>query len=147
MEAKKTNTSILLRKIKNTRNLTKLLKSNQDMADLPPFHRYISSLLKERGGVAEQVIRRAAIERTYGHQLFNGTRSPSRDKAIQLAFGFGLDFEDTQKLLQAAQKSPLYPKIKRDAAIIFCIHHGRDIFETQEILQALELPMLGSTAL
>ena len=31
--------------------------------------------------VPERVIRAASIDRTYGHQIFNGTRRPSRDKA------------------------------------------------------------------
>ncbi|MBN1265003.1 MAG: hypothetical protein JXA25_05890 [Anaerolineales bacterium] len=89
------------------------------------------------------MISRSAIDRTYGHQLFNGRRNPSRDKVIQLAFGLKLDLDETQSLLQAAQKSALYPKVKRDAAIIFCLHHEKDIFETQEVLKVLGLTMLG----
>jgi len=139
----KNSTSILLRKLKNTRHLEKFLQSDATSSDLPPFHMYISTLCQALGKIPEQVIKHAAIERTYGHQLFNGTRCPSRDKAIQLAFGLELDYEGAQSLLQSARKSPLYPKIKRDAAIIYCIHHGKDVFETQETLQALGLPMLS----
>jgi transcriptional regulator with XRE-family HTH domain len=93
--------------------------------------------------VPEQVIRKAGIERSYGHQLFNGTRKPSRDKVIQLAFGLGLDLDETQKMLQLAQKSPLYPKIKRDAAIVYCLTHDKDIMETQTMLHSLDLTLLG----
>ena len=59
-----------------------------------------------------QVIERSQIERTYGHQLFNGTRRPSRDKVLQLALGLGLSVDETQRLLRAAGKSPLYPRLK-----------------------------------
>jgi len=93
--------------------------------------------------VPEHIIKQSMIERTYGHQLFNGTRNPSRDKVVQLAFGFGLDVEGTQKLLVASQKSPLYPKIMRDAAILYCINHKKDILETQDLLQDLCLSLLG----
>lgn len=142
-EPKKNSTSVLLRRLKNTQQLEKYLQSGAAASALPPFHIHISTLCKALGKVPEQVIKRSAIERTYGHQLFNGTRRPSRDKAIQLAFGLEQDLEGAQNLLRAAGKSPLYPKIKRDAAIIYCIHHHKDVFETQETLQALGLTLLG----
>jgi hypothetical protein len=100
-------------------------------------------LCRQTDQVPERVIKQAFIERTYGHQIFNGTRSPSRDKVIQLAFGFRLDVEGTQKLLKAAQKSPLYPRIKRDAAVLFCINRRMDILETQNMLSDLDLSLLG----
>lgn len=112
------------------------------MEDIP-FHLYLESICDQQGAIPEQVIKRAGIERTYGHQLFNGTRRPSRDKVIQLAIGFGLSFNDTQKLLRVAGKSLLYPKIKRDAAIIHCIHQEKDIFEIQALLQTLGITLLS----
>jgi hypothetical protein len=62
---------------------------------------------------------------------------------IQLAFGLDLDLDGAQKLLKIAQKSPLYPKIKRDAAIIYCLQHGKDILDTQAVLHELGLTLLG----
>lgn len=91
----------------------------------------------------ERVIKAASIDRTYGHQIFNGTRRPSRDKLLQLAFGFGLKVEETQRLLRLAEKNPLYPKIKRDAAILHSLAEGKSLMETQELLQSLELTILG----
>jgi hypothetical protein len=111
--------------------------------EIPPFHVFISELCSSSGQVPEQVIKRAAIERTYGHQLFNGTRKPSRDKVIQLAFGLGLDPNGTQKLLQVARKNALYPRIKRDAAILYCIENKKDVYDTQYVLQSLGLTLLG----
>ncbi|HEX2979121.1 MAG TPA: hypothetical protein VHO48_02550 [Anaerolineaceae bacterium] len=136
-------TSALLRKLFNTRNLEKFIERNAAVMEIPAFHAYISELCSDRGQVPEQVIKRAGIERTYGHQLFNGTRKPSRDKVIQLAFGLDLDLDGAQKLLKIAQKSPLYPKIKRDAAIIYCLQHGKDILDTQAVLHELGLTLLG----
>ena len=140
---KDSRTSALLRKLFNTPDIETFFESNAEEMALPAFHAYITDICKSTGLVPEQVIKHAGIERTYGHQLFNGTRNPSRDKVIQLAFGFRLDVEDTQKLLQIAQKSPLYPKIKRDAAVLYCIRHHKDIFETQSVLLSLGLTLLG----
>ena len=110
---------------------------------MPSFNEYISTLCKKRGEVPERIILRANIERSYGHQLFSGRRNPSRDVVIQLAFGFESDVEQTQTLLKIAQKSLLYPRIKRDSAIIYCLHNRISLEETQIILYDLELPILG----
>jgi len=136
-------TSTLLRRLFNTKDLDRFMERNAAEMDLPIFHEYISGLTKSLGQVPEQIIRQSGIERSYGHQLFNGTRNPSRDKVIQLAFGLQLDTEGTQKLLKIAQKSPLYPRIKRDAVVLFCLSHHKDILETQSVLHSLGLTLLG----
>ena len=110
----------------------------------PAFHEYIGQLCRNNGETREHVIKRSGIDRTYGHQLFNGTRKPSRDKVIQLAFGFGMDTDQTQKLLKAAQKSLLYPKVRRDAAILYCIMHRLQITDTQRLLLGFHMPALGA---
>ncbi|MEN6436339.1 MAG: hypothetical protein ABFD58_11040 [Anaerolineaceae bacterium] len=140
---KEERTSSLLRRLFNTSDLEEFMANNAGDMEIPPFHVYITDLCRSQGWIPEQIIKLSAIERSYGHQLFNGTRKPSRDKVIQLAFGLGLDLDSTQKLLQIAQKNPLYPKIKRDAAIIFCINNQKDILETQSVLLNLGLTLLG----
>lgn len=142
-KTKEARTSTLLRKLSSTTDLGKFMERSDDEMKIPSFHAYITNICKSTGQVPEQIIKQAGIERSYGHQLFNGTRKPSRDKVIQLAFGFKMDLDDTQKLLKIAQKSPLYPKIKRDAAILFCITHQKDVMETQSVLHALGLTLLG----
>ena len=110
---------------------------------LPTFPDYIAQMCLERGEPREYAIRRAGIERSYGYQLFNGTRKPSRDKAIQLAIGFGLDLKQTQDLLKISQQSPLNPRIKRDAAILYGIMHGLNIDEVQKLLESFGMQTLG----
>lgn len=142
-DIKELSTSTLLRRLFKSSDLDKFINNNIDEMNIPPFHVYILDLCKAEGWVPEQIIKKAAIDRTYGHQLFNGTRKPSRDKVIQLAFGFGLDVDGAQKLLKLAQKNALYPKIKRDAAILYCLNNHKDVLETQSILQALGQTLLG----
>ena len=110
---------------------------------LTPFHDFIAQMCTDRGKTREHVIKRSGINRTYGHQLFNGTRKPSRDKVIQLAFGFGLELQQAQQLLKAAQESPLTPKVKRDAAILYCFIHHLDISEAQKLLASFDMEALG----
>lgn len=136
-------TNSLLNKIVNGKDFHKVLNSNKDAFEELPISKYLQNLCEERKVVPEQVIKKAQIDRTYGHQIFNGTRIPSRDKLIQIAFGFGLSLDETQKLLKKAGKSPLYPKFKRDAAIIFGISHHIDMMEMQYLLTSIEMPLLG----
>ncbi len=64
---------------------------------------------------------------------------------LQLAFGFGLDVDSTQKLLKIACQSQLYPKLKRDAAVIYCLSHRLGSIETQTMLHELGLRLLGDS--
>lgn len=136
-------TNSLLKKIVNGKDFPKILETNKDAFEELPVSECLRRLCEERDIVPEQVIKKAQIDRTYGHQIFNGTRVPSRDKLIQIAFGFGLTLEETQNLLKSAGKSVLYPKFKRDAAIIFGISHHMDIMEMQYLLTSIEIPLLG----
>jgi len=140
---RKIRTSNLLQRLFKTSNLETFMGKNEDAMQMPSFHTYISELCKEMGLVPERVIKQSSIERSYGHQLFNGIRKPSRDKVIQLAFGFGLDVDGTQKLLKIARKNFLYPRIKRDAAVLYCISHHIGVVEAQNMLQDLGLTLLG----
>lgn len=111
---------------------------------LPSFPEHLARLCAERETARERVIQRAQIERSYGHQLFNGTRRPSRDKVIQLAFGFGLDLRQTQELLKIAGQGPLVPQVKRDAAILYCVLHQLPLDEAQKLLKNFQMHALGN---
>ena len=135
-------TTTLLKKLVNGKSLKGVLDSEAGSFAETPLSEYLRRLCEERDVVPEQIIKKAQIDRTYGHQLFNGTRNPSRDKLIQLAVGFGLSLEETQTLLKKAGKSVLYPKIKRDAACIYGISHGMNVMELQELLLSVDVPLL-----
>lgn len=109
----------------------------------PSFSDYITALCRQRQEPPERVINRANLERSYGHHLFSGRRNPSRDTVLQLAFGFGLDYEETQELLKVARKSQLYPRVKRDMVLAYCLYHRYSLTACQEALQQYGLPLLG----
>lgn len=123
----KNRTTEIMGRLINATSIKRFIDKNDSYMKVEPFHEYIRRKCQEKGVVQEHVIKRADIERTYGHQLFRGLRIPSRDKVIQLAFGFGFNVEETQSLLKAACKSALYPKVKRDAVILFCINRGMSV--------------------
>ncbi|MBR1606113.1 MAG: hypothetical protein IJ664_00255 [Clostridia bacterium] len=142
----KVSTDSLLKRIFKTKNLESFFQHNEQNMRPREFCTLLASFCDQRELIPERVIFRAQIDRTYGHQLFNGTRRPSRDKVLQLAVGMGLTVEETQRLLQAAGKSPLYPRLKRDAALVFCLKSGYDMMTTQELLSQYGLLLLGEAS-
>ena len=111
----------------------------QEIQNEKSFERFMS----RNEGNFEKVIKAAQIDRTYGHQLFNGTRRPSRDKVIQLAIAFELSVDDTQELLRVAGRNELYPRIRRDAAIIFGLSKHMEMQQMQEFLASLDISILS----
>jgi len=138
-----TTTGTLMRRLSRTSSFEKFRERNADALGLPAFHEYITALCAEKDEVRERVIKRSGLDRVYGHQIFTGRYMPSRDKVIQLAFGFSLDVKGAQELLRIARKPELYPKVERDAAILFCLSHGKEFDKTQELLSELGLTLLG----
>lgn len=141
------HTSAMFAELREENTFSKFVGQNTDCFIEQSFAEYIVMLGKERGVSPSQVIRNAQIDRVYGQQIFSGVRKPSRDKVIQLVFGFSLTLEETQKLLAIGNKSGLYPKIKRDAAIIFGLNNDFDLQKMQDLLYETTLPLLGEQKL
>ncbi len=137
------STAELLEMLFKEKRLDSLFEKNADSFDTQLFCDYITVLCRDKEEVAEKIIERAGMEKSYGHKLFSGTRNPSRDTVIRLAFGFEADMDLAQQLLKIARKSILYPRVKRDMAIIYCLHNHLSIVETQIMLSDLGLPLLG----
>ena len=86
------STVALMEKLVKEKDLDNFIKQNEDIMCEESLSGYLKKLCAERSIIPERVILNAQLDRVYGHQIFSGTRKPSRDKVIQLAFGFGLDF-------------------------------------------------------
>ena len=137
------STDELLALLFKERNLEQFLQRNESAYLTASFSEYLNDWCRKRVEVPEQVIRRANLEKSFGHQLFSGKRKPSRDTVIQLAFAMDADVPQAQEMLKIARKSPLYPRIKRDTVIIYCLHNHISLVETGIILTDLKLPALG----
>lgn len=138
-------TEELLKTIFKLDDIKKALDFQEEKYIFPEFNDYISKLSDKKNESHEKIISRANLERSFGHKLFAGSRKPSRDTVIQLAFGFEADVELAQEMIKVAGKSPLYPRIKRDVVIIYCLYNHVSLEKTQMYLSELELPILGST--
>ena len=136
-------TKLLLERLFQAPNVKTYLHDNAPLMTMPPFDRFICALCKELCVSRASVIARSTIPKNYAYQLFNGIRNPSRDKVIQLAFGFGMDVESTQELLKIAHQAPLYPKIPRDIVILRSLFEKRNVLYVQNTLHEMGLSLLG----
>lgn len=96
---------------------------------------HLDALLDQKKTSKAEVIYRARLDTVYGYQIFNGTRKPSRDKLLQLAFGFPLTYKETLTLLRIAGVYSLYVRRRRDSIIIFALNKGFSLEQLNELLE------------
>lgn len=130
---------------KNTDDLMKILGQSPDAKNFITNNsselltlsltEYLEKLLKDKKMKKSDVIRDSALDKTYAYQIFDGKRKPSRDKLLQLAFGFGLTVDETQNLLKIAREAVLYPRVERDIFILAALHNKSNLSDCDEMLE------------
>ena len=103
---------------------------------VPDFLAVLAERMKEKGITRAELIKRLDIDRSYGYQLLNGRRVPTRVQLIKLCFMFRLTLEETQRLLKIAGKEILYARNMTDAKIIYSIEHKLDYDKACEFIWA-----------
>ena len=104
----------------------------------PPLPIYLNSLLHRHGLTVQDVVVACNLDRSYGYQLFNGTRRPSRELLLRLALLLKLGEEEAQRLLKIAGRQPLYARNRRDAAVLYALTHGLSAEDVGELLDSMD---------
>lgn len=131
----KKNTDDLMKALSETENLQDYLEEFADDMAEGTIEDYLKKLLEEKQMNKAEVIRRAELSDSYAFQVFSGRKTnPSRDTVICLAFGFGLNPDETQAMLKAFGLSYLYSKHKRDCILLYSLQHGLTVPEANELL-------------
>lgn len=112
------------------------LLSGDDFS-LPKWTDYMSGLFQQRDLRVKDIIFRCNLERSYGYQIFNGTRRPTRDTLMILALILQLDIEETRRMFELASRAPLYARCRRDAAVLFGLSHEMSETDVHELLLEL----------
>lgn len=103
----------------------------------PGLADYLGELLRRYGVSVKDIIRRCNLERSYGYQLFNGTRRPTRDILMVLSLELGLSGAEARRLFEIAGRAPLYARRRRDAAVLYGLSHGLSPADVHELLLEL----------
>ena len=100
----------------------------------PDLLTVIEERMKEKGISRAELIKRLDVDRSYGYQLLNGIRRPTRKHVIQMGLLLELDIESFQKLLKTAKKKPLYVRDMFDAKVFFAVKHKMDLDSAVEFI-------------
>lgn len=120
--------------LQQSETLQPALSLIQDNLNPPSFSDTLAQLLEARGLGPQQLSELAMLSRSFTYQLCSGSRAPSRDIVLRLALVLQLSLGETQRLLRAAQRGALYPRVRRDAIVIFCLSHRMSLYDTDEML-------------
>lgn len=141
------STSVLLGRLTAATSVRTFLRHHRHHLLEGSLAEYLCEVCEQKQMIHEHVIQRSGIDRTYGHQIFNGRRkNPSRDKLILLAFGMSMTLAETQRMLLLGKKVQLHARVMRDDVIIFCLDRGLGIAQVEEMLFDLSLPTLEKPA-
>ena len=100
----------------------------------PMLHDVLNGCLDEKKISKSDVIRMLNIDRNYGYQMLNGTRTPTRNCLIQIALILKLDAERISYLLRLAGKSPLYVRNIVDARVFYAVKHNMEYYEAVDFI-------------
>ena len=132
---KEKTTGDLENEIKSSNSADEYLIRNSDYLLRQSISGALNEALYKTGMSISQVVKRSGLTRSHVYHIFGGNRMPSRDKLIAIAFGLGLDCDETNALLKKCRVAQLYSKDARDAVIMFNLTHGKDIDETNNDLE------------
>ncbi len=103
----------------------------------PEWTDYVHGILRERQLSVKDIIFRCNLERSYGYQIFNGTRRPTRNTLMILVLALGLDAAEARRMFELAGRAPLYARCRRDAAVLYGLSHEMTESEVHELLLEL----------
>lgn len=89
----------------------------------PTLSEYILQCLNEKGVKRSDLIRGINIDRNYGYQILNGTRTPTRKQIISIGLFLGLEVAEVQRMLTIGERDVLYVRRPEDAKIVHCLEH------------------------
>jgi transcriptional regulator with XRE-family HTH domain len=108
------------------------------------LHEFLQEMLFKYNLKKKEVIENANVDMTYGYQIFQGRRSPSREVLLQIAFGFPLTVQETKWLLYYGGVETLYPRIRRDAYLMFALKKKMSLSDVNQYLYDKKQSVLGA---
>lgn len=128
------STEELLHELQKAEDVFAFARENETELESISLPEQLEQLLDKYQKPKKDVIKDAGLDTTYGYQIFDGRKKPRRDKLLQLAFGFPLTVEETNKLFRAGGVSSLYVRCKRDAICMYCLQQGMMVDECNALL-------------
>lgn len=100
----------------------------------PNVYIVIEQYMEEKNIQRSDIIRALNLDRTYGYQILNGTRTPTRVHLIKIGLFLRLSLEEMQRLLKTGGKEILYARNMTDAKAIYAVEHNLGYEEACEFI-------------
>ena len=126
-------TDKLLEELKNAKNIQAFLDENEDKFIKETPVSFLDHVLETKNMTVASVAKASGASE-YVYKIFNGTRKPSRNILIDIAFGAAMSLEETQLLLRISKHAVLDSRDKRDSNIIYGLVNRLSIFEVDDML-------------
>ena len=117
-------------------DLNKFIKKNEDKFCNVNIAELLNEMYIRRDISKAALAKKSYISEVYLHQVFAGTRHPSRNRLLCICFGLEATLDEAQNLLRHCGYGQLYSRKKRDAVIIYGLLHEMPLSEVNEKLQA-----------
>ena len=131
-------TEELVTELKQARMLGDFLTENMQEFEERTLAEILGQLLEKYEKTRIEVIKAARLDYTYGYQIFDGKKRPRREKLLQLAFGFPLSLEDTERMLCVGGVNGLCIRNRKDAICMYCLYHEMTLEECNSYLYQWE---------
>ena len=124
-----------LEQAKNTSEFEDFLKRNDVEMHRDSFGDCVLKLCAKYEVVPSILQPQIAISKSQFYSLLNGTRNPSKESVIKIAFGIKVTQSEVNELLRAAGYHALDPKTREDAIILFGLENGKEVGKIDELLK------------
>ena len=102
---------------------------------MPTVPELLNGFMGRRDISTEALFEQAGMSRSFGFRVINGSRAPSRDALLRLAFVLELKIDETQQLLKAGEEATLSGSRMRDMIIMKALNDGASLGDAEDILQ------------
>ena len=124
-----------LEQIKETKEFEEFLKRYEKEMHRESFGDSVLRLCAKYKITAALLQPRIAMSKSQFYNVLNGSRHPSKESVIKIAFGLKATQAELNDLLNAAGYCGLDPRRKEDAIILFGLAHQKDVGKIDELLQ------------
>lgn len=124
----------ILNNIKDKSKLNTYINFSVSKENSLRLSEYILGVAGHKGFNKSDIIKNSDIYRTYGYEILNGKKFPSRDKLIQICVGNRFTLEETNRSLTLSKLGILYVKDARDSIIFFAINNKLGLIDTNILL-------------
>lgn len=132
MTAFNKDTDELMHDLMHTKDMSKFMNEIEGEILDESLSSFLKKMLAKYNCERKDAIRRAQLDTTYGYQILDGRKIPSRNKILRFALAIPLGIEETQIALYLGGAKKLYPRNKRDCYIIYALKNGISVMNVNE---------------